>query len=70
MIFDDIIELGFIPIADDSGGNQICLGLNKEFYGNIYFWIHDEDPGDMKNMYFLADNFKEFIDKLYDEMVD
>nr|WP_052421250.1 SMI1/KNR4 family protein [Paenibacillus sp. FSL R7-0273] len=69
-IFDDIIDIGFFPIADDSGGNQICLGLTEKYSGNVYFWIHDEDPEDMSNMYFIAKDFKEFLEKLYDETVE
>lgn len=67
-IFDDIFDAGFIPIADDSGGNQICLGLTEMHFGNVYFWIHDEDPEDMDNMYFLAKDFLGFLEKLHDEM--
>lgn len=67
-IFDDILDAGFIPIADDSGGNQICLGLSEKYYGNVYFWIHDEDPEDMGNMYFIAEDFGGFLEKLHDEM--
>ncbi|KTD85742.1 SMI1/KNR4 family protein [Paenibacillus etheri] len=66
-IFDDIMDIGFIPIADDPGGNQICLGLTEKPFGNIYFWIHDEDPEDMNNMYFFTKDFEEFLEKLYDE---
>lgn len=67
-IFDDILEAGFIPIADDSGGNQICLGLSEKHFGNVYFWIHHEDPEDLGNMYFLAKDFGKFLEKLYDEI--
>jgi len=66
-IFDEIMDIGFIPIADDSGGNQICLGLTEKYSGNVYFWIHDEDPEDMSNMYFLAKDFEEFLETLYGE---
>ena len=65
-IFDDILDAGFIPIADDSGGNQICLGLTEKYFGDVYFWIHDEDPEDMGNMYLLAKDFGGFLEKLYD----
>ncbi|MEH7068416.1 SMI1/KNR4 family protein, partial [Priestia megaterium] len=41
-IFDEILEIGFIPIADDPSGNQICIGINKEYLGQIYHWAHDE----------------------------
>ncbi|MCM3170799.1 MULTISPECIES: SMI1/KNR4 family protein [unclassified Paenibacillus] len=65
--FDDILEIGFIPIASDSGGNQVCLGVTEEFYEQIYFWIHDEEYDEaMENMFFLAKNINEFIGSLYD----
>lgn len=66
-IFDEIIDTGFLPIADDSGGNQICLGLSEKYFGDVYFWIHDEDPENMGNMYFLATDFEDFLEKLYNE---
>ena len=35
-IFDEILEIGFIPIADDPSGNQICIGISKEYFGEIF----------------------------------
>ncbi|MEK5026956.1 SMI1/KNR4 family protein [Paenibacillus sp. FSL M7-1046] len=65
--FEEILEIGFIPIARDSGGNQICLGIREEFYDQIFFWIHDEENDhSMDNMHYLADNIQEFIETLYD----
>lgn len=67
-IYDDRLPKGFIPIADDSNGNLICLGTNEYYYETIYFWDHEEEPEDsenMSNMYFLANNIYEFLDKLY-----
>ncbi|OMF94221.1 SMI1/KNR4 family protein [Paenibacillus sp. FSL R7-0337] len=64
--FDEILEAGFIPIADDSGGNQICLGLTEAHFGHVYFWIHDEDPEDMGNMFFLSKDFGEFLERLHE----
>lgn len=69
-IYDGRLPEGFIPIADDSNGNLICLGTNKIYYENIYFWDHEqepEDPEDMSNMYFLANNIEEFLDNLYED---
>ncbi|MFC9777504.1 SMI1/KNR4 family protein [Paenibacillus chitinolyticus] len=64
--FEEILEIGFIPIARDSGGNQVCLGIREEFHDQIFFWIHDEEYDDaMDNMHFLANNIQEFIDSLY-----
>ncbi|PEJ35453.1 SMI1/KNR4 family protein [Bacillus pseudomycoides] len=65
--FDEILEIGFIPIASDSGGNQICLGINESFYEKIYFWDHEQETDEsMENMYFLADNINDFLDGLYE----
>lgn len=65
--FDEILEIGFIPIASDSGGNQVCLGMQEEFYDQIFYWIHDGEYEDaMDNMHFLAKNISVFIDNLYD----
>ncbi|MFF2484326.1 SMI1/KNR4 family protein [Paenibacillus sp. NPDC058071] len=65
--FEEILEIGFIPIARDSGGNQICLGIREEFYDQIFFWTQDEEYDEaMDNMHYLAENIQEFIDSLYD----
>lgn len=58
----------FIPIADDPGGNLICLGIKGTYYENIYFWDHEQESGDgepnMSNMYYLAPDIFTFIDSL------
>ncbi|MBC1780367.1 SMI1/KNR4 family protein [Listeria booriae] len=65
---DGIIPSGFISIADDSGGNQICLGVDDDYFGKVFVWIHDmEIEEDMDNMFLLADDFKLFLDNLYAE---
>ncbi len=66
-IFDEVLEIGFIPIADDPSGNQICIGIMKEYFGQIYHWAHDEEQDGMENMYFLSSNFKNFLDSLYED---
>jgi hypothetical protein len=32
-----------IPIADDPGGNVICLAIKGENTGKIYFWYHEDE---------------------------
>jgi hypothetical protein len=65
--FEEILEIGFIPIARDSGGNQVCLGTKEEYYDQIFFWKHDEEYDEaIDNMHYLAKNIQEFIDSLYD----
>ncbi|MDM5186393.1 SMI1/KNR4 family protein [Bacillus sp. DX4.1] len=60
----------FVPIANDPGGNVICLGTKEPYYEKIYFWDHEqepEDPDDMSNMYFLASDIDEFLNSLYED---
>ncbi|PEU95579.1 SMI1/KNR4 family protein [Bacillus cereus] len=69
-IYEFRLAKGFIPIADDSAGNVICLGTEESYYEKIYFWDHEqepEDPDDMSNMYFLANDIDEFLDNLYED---
>ncbi|MEC1285703.1 SMI1/KNR4 family protein [Bacillus paralicheniformis] len=69
-IMEDRLPEGFIPIAEDPAGNVICLGNKEPYYEKIYFWDHEEEsenPDDMSNMYFLADNINEFFDNLYED---
>ena len=54
-----------IPIADSDFGNQICMSLQKENYGKIYFWDHETMDTDyeekcklaFEDMILLADSF-------------
>lgn len=60
----------FIPIGDDHGGNVICLGTKEPYYETVYFWDHElepENPDDMSNMYFLANDIEEFLNNLIEE---
>lgn len=69
-IMDERLPSGFIPIGDDPSGNVICLGTKVPYYDKIYFWDHEqepEDPDDMSNMYFLANDIDEFLDNLYED---
>ncbi len=69
-IYEDRIPKGFIPIACDSGGNLVCLGIGDDKYGMIYFWEHEEEveygeEPTLDNMYLIANNFTDFINSLY-----
>ncbi|MFS0559421.1 SMI1/KNR4 family protein [Terribacillus sp. 179-K 1B1 HS] len=64
-IFDEIIDIGFLPIPDDTSGNQICIGLDNNYSGEIYHRAHDEEHDGMENMYFLSRDFNEFLKSLY-----
>lgn len=69
-IYEDRLPTAFLPIGNDPSGNVICLGTKEPYYETIYFWDHEEEPEDsedMSNMYFLANNIYEFLDKLYED---
>ena len=69
-----------LPIATDPGGNDILIGIKGEHRGQIYFWQHDweydeeQDEGTVDdywgNLYFIAPDFKSFINSLYEDEED
>ena len=66
----EVLPDGFLPIADDAGGNLLCMGLKGRRAGRLYFWDHEDqldDEGnskkDMSNMYEVARDLDEFLDK-------
>ena len=61
------IPRDMIPIAGDSFGNQICIGISGPRCGQIYFWDHEKEDADEPtygNMHLLARSFSEFLAKL------
>jgi len=59
-----------LPIAEAPGSNLICLGIEGEYYGKVYYWDHnwesddDESPA-YDNIYLIANSFTDFINSLY-----
>lgn len=51
------IEKGYLPIASDSFGNHIVIGLTHDRSGKIYFCDHEK--GNKATC--VADNLKEFL---------
>ncbi|WP_318010825.1 SMI1/KNR4 family protein [Bacillus sp. RAR_GA_16] len=69
-LYEFRLAKGFVPIANDLGGNVICLGTKEPHYEKIYFWDHEQEPedaDDMSNMYFLANDIDEFLSHLYED---
>ncbi|WP_430535384.1 SMI1/KNR4 family protein [Listeria rocourtiae] len=66
-ILEGEIPDGFISIADDPAGNEICIGTEKSKYKEkVYFWRHDmESDSEMDNMFLLAEDLQTFLNKLY-----
>lgn len=60
---NEVIDTDYLPIAEDSGGNLICLSMNDENYGKIYFAVHDsEEP----TYCYIANSFTSFLALLYE----
>ena len=62
-----------LPIADDPGGNQICVSCGVKDYGYMYFWDHENevdysisDDDDYSNLHLIAKSFNEFLNGLTD----
>ena len=56
------------PIANDPGGNLICMDAKD---GKIYFWDHENevdysiyDDAVKTNLHFVANSLKEFLNNL------
>ncbi|MEQ1695534.1 MAG: SMI1/KNR4 family protein [Hyphomicrobiaceae bacterium] len=58
-----VIPAALLPIACDSCGSLICLGLGEEAAGRIYFWDCEEDLGDGSWLptYEVAHSFDAFV---------
>lgn len=72
-IYKERIPPNFLPIAHDPGGNLICMSVEGEDKGKIYFWDHEEeadpDQGETagyQNVYLIADSFTDFFENLID----
>ncbi|MBX7104030.1 MAG: SMI1/KNR4 family protein [Gemmataceae bacterium] len=63
------IPAALVWVADDPFGNAICVGVNGPHRGRVYFWDHENEPGDdwdgavesAGNLQLLANSFTEFV---------
>jgi SMI1/KNR4 family protein SUKH-1 len=63
------VPSNLLPIANDPGGNLICLSVTSEDKGTVYFWDHEEESSEEEelryaNVYRVADSFTSFINSL------
>lgn len=56
----------FVPFADDPGGNQICISVNKDTYGYIYYWEHELE-GSNNSLVLISKSFNSFVNSLEGE---
>jgi hypothetical protein len=61
------IPKDFLPIADDPGGNLICISAPN---GHVYFWDHENEMIEYNeelaydNVYFISKGLQAFFDSL------
>lgn len=60
------IDNGVFPIACDSFGNYIAIGVNEDTYGKIYFVDHEAGFG----KFAIADDFKYFTIKCKSQVIN
>ena len=61
----DFLEKNIFPIACDSFGNYITIGLSNEDAGKIYFCDHENG----NKAEYITENFKKFIECCKSEMI-
>jgi len=68
------VRSGLLPIANDPGGNIICLSTRGGDRGSVYLWDHEQEtPGRVPsdaNLYLIADSFEDFINRLEFEQLE
>lgn len=60
---DPDIPAGYLPIGGNEGGDIICLKVEGDDAGAVYFWTHDTAVGD-DPLERLGDSFGTFISAL------
>lgn len=65
---------GFLPIANDPGGNLFILCYQGETVGKVFFWDHENEPFDettdwqnFRNIYYITSSFESFKNMLKPE---
>lgn len=68
----DRVPKNILPIAEDPGGNIVCLSLAGDDVGKVYFWDHEQEglteaSSTYENLELIANSFTEFVDGLEEE---
>ena len=66
LIKNEIILPHILPIASDPFGNYICIFMEGEYKGKIYFMDHEIGPVEPSydSLSLIADTFKHFLNML------
>lgn len=72
-VYSERVPSDLLPIATDSFGNVIAIGIKAKRRGKIYFWDHEDELDenglhrqDYSNVFLLANSLDEFLNKLYE----
>lgn len=57
--YSDQLPSGLFPICDGESGDLVCINLNNENYGAVYYWWHEGYIGN--ELFKIADTFQDFI---------
>lgn len=61
-----------LPFASDEDSSLVCISIEGDDYGRIYFWDRHQEGFDNKpdyrNVHLLADSFSNFLKKLENYM--
>jgi cell wall assembly regulator SMI1 len=60
-MYDGLIPERLLPIADDPGGNHICIVLSGPDRGAVYFWDHERADDPDESITKLAPDFDAFL---------
>ncbi len=61
------VSKNVLPIAEDPFGNFICLSINEEDFGTIYFADHEYEDAESGYLFMskIASSFTEFLNCMY-----
>jgi hypothetical protein len=67
------IPKNLLPIGAEGTGGVVCISLYGDDTGKVYFWdagheedINEGDEPDYYNVWWIADNFNDFLNSLSD----
>lgn len=57
-----------MPVAEDGGGNYVCIGLGGRFGSRVYFLDHElyDQSDDTSGVIPIADSFSQFLEGLFE----
>ncbi|HEU4323598.1 MAG TPA: SMI1/KNR4 family protein [Roseiflexaceae bacterium] len=67
--YKEYLPSGIIPVAEDPGGNFICISVEPENRGAVYYWDQEDDvfkggEPSYKYLHQIAEDFEDFVNNL------